>query len=112
MLRRAAIAASTLLMAGAPALAQPPQGRQVDVARGEALVAQNCSMCHATGTSGDSPNPDAPHFRDLGKRYPVEDIAEALGEGMIVGHSPMPELHFSSQDVHAIVAYLQSIQAR
>ncbi len=111
MLRCAVIVASALLVAGAPARAQPPQGRQTEIARGEALVAQNCSICHATGTSGESPNPDAPHFRDLGKRYPVEDIAEALAEGMIVGHSPMPEWRFSSEDVHAIVAYLQSIQA-
>jgi mono/diheme cytochrome c family protein len=110
MIVRVALAATALLLIASPALAQPAQGRAADVLRGEALTAQNCSMCHATGTSGDSPNPRAPHFRDLGKRYPVEDLSEALAEGIIVGHSPMPELRFSAADVQAIVAYLQSIQ--
>ena len=112
MFVRAALAASGLLLAAAPALAQPAaQGRTADVLRGETLVEQNCGGCHATGASGDSPKPLAPRFRDLGQRYPVEDLAEALAEGIIVGHSPMPELHFSSDDVRAVIAYLQSIQA-
>ena len=106
---RAVAALAALLIAG-PALAQPPPDHQSSITRGEALVSQNCSMCHATGTSGDSPNPQAPHFRELGQRYPVQDLGEALAEGIIVGHGPMPELRFSSGDVTDIVAYLQSIQ--
>jgi cytochrome c len=109
MLVRAALALAALLLA-APALAQPPADHGASIARGEALVTQNCGMCHATGTSGLSPNPLAPHFRALGQRYPVENIAEALAEGIIVGHSPMPELKFTSGEIADIVAYLQSIQ--
>jgi len=108
---RLALATLAALAAAGVALAQPPQGRGPSVQHGEALVEQNCAMCHAVGTSGDSPNPQAPHFRELGRRYPVEDLGEALAEGIIVGHSPMPELRFSGDDVRDIVAYLQSIQA-
>jgi mono/diheme cytochrome c family protein len=107
---RAALALAALLLAG-PALAEPPADHAASIARGRALVTQDCGPCHAVGTSGLSPNPLAPHFRALGQRYPVEDIGEALAEGMIVGHSPMPEWKFTSDEVADIVAYLQSIQA-
>ncbi len=42
--------------------------------------------CHAIGRSGDSPNKDAPAFRTLGQRYPVDSLEEALGEGILSGH--------------------------
>jgi cytochrome c len=82
------------------------------VARGHVLVQQNCGMCHATGAAGDSPNALAPHFRDLGDRYPVEDLGEALAEGIIVGHPQMPEFRFSADEIRDIIAYLQSIQVK
>ena len=100
-----------LLIAAAPAFAQqPPTAAEVSIARGRALVERNCGMCHAIGPVGDSPNPLAPHFRELHERYPVEDLAEALGEGIIVGHPLMPELRFTAEEVSDIVAYLESIQ--
>jgi cytochrome c len=78
--------------------------------RGEALLARNCSRCHATGSVGESQHPQAPLFRTLAKRYPVESLEEALGEGIISGHPDMPESIFSGEDVGAIVIYLKSIQ--
>jgi mono/diheme cytochrome c family protein len=67
-------------------------------------------MCHAIGPYGDSPNGLAPRFRELHRRYPVENLGEALAEGIIVGHPEMPQFHFSAGEVSDIVAYLQSIQ--
>ena len=32
----------------------------------------------------------APPFRDLPKRYPVENLAEALAEGIVTGHPARP----------------------
>ena len=54
--------------------------------RGEAIVKTNCAECHATGLKGDSPNAKAPPFRTLGQRYKIDDLQEALAEGIVVGH--------------------------
>jgi mono/diheme cytochrome c family protein len=80
--------------------------------RGEALLARNCARCHATGTAGLSPHPDAPPFRTLSRKYPIDGLAEALGEGLSVGHPDMPEFTFEPEDVGAILSYLKSIQER
>jgi mono/diheme cytochrome c family protein len=80
-------------------------------ARGQALVADHCGRCHAVGAVGDSPNPQAPPFRRLHERFPVENLAEALVEGLRVGHTQMPQFQFSEQDAGDIIAYLKSIQS-
>jgi mono/diheme cytochrome c family protein len=84
--------------------------RTGDIKHGEMLVTSNCARCHATRRTGESTHPEAPAFRTLGKRYPIESLEEALGEGIISGHSDMPEFVFESSDVGAIIAYLKSIQ--
>jgi len=83
-----------------------------DSKRGEALVTRDCSRCHAVARTGESTHPEAPPFRTLGKRYPIESLEEALGEGIISGHPDMPEFTFENSDVGAIIAYLKSIQQR
>ena len=80
-------------------------------ARGRALVAGQCSRCHAVDAAGDSPNPQAPPFRRLHERFPVENLAEALVEGIRVSHTRMPQFQFSEQDASDIIAYLKSIQS-
>ena len=107
--RDLAIAAIVVGLIATPSLAQPTP-HDASVARGLALVTRNCSMCHAIGVAGDSPNPQAPHFRDLHQRYPVDNLAEALAEGILVGHPQMPEFRFSAEEVSDIIAYLKSIQ--
>lgn len=79
-------------------------------ARGQVLAARNCSMCHAIGRAGASPNPTAPPFRELGRRYAVDDLAEALAEGIITGHPAMPEFRFSPAEVNDLIHYMRSIQ--
>jgi cytochrome c len=78
--------------------------------QGESLLSQHCSMCHAIRRSGGSPNREAPPFRTLSKRFPIESLSEALGKGRFTGHPNMPEFAFSPRDVGAILSYLQSIQ--
>jgi mono/diheme cytochrome c family protein len=80
--------------------------------RGEALLTAYCSRCHAIGRTGTSPHLDAPLFRALSLRYSIDGLAEALAEGLSVGHPDMPELAFESDEVGAILAYLRSIQER
>ncbi|HXG78159.1 MAG TPA: cytochrome c [Methyloceanibacter sp.] len=81
-----------------------------EAGRGEALVRENCSRCHAIGKEGESPHPEAPPFRTLSRKYPIEDLAESLAEGIFSGHPDMPIFVFSPQDVTAIIEYLKSIQ--
>ncbi|WP_269513702.1 c-type cytochrome [Brevundimonas subvibrioides] len=78
--------------------------------RGAAYARANCAGCHAVGTTGDSPLPAAPHFRDLGRRYPVEYLAEAFAEGINTAHAEMPEFVMSTEENSDLVAYLKSIQ--
>lgn len=98
--------AATLAVA---AQAQDPGGSS---ARGEALVDRHCGRCHATGLTGKSPEPAAPPFRELHRRYDPDELAEALAEGLLTGHPMMPEFRFSPNDVRAIIDYLKSIQTR
>ena len=81
-----------------------------DLARGEALVGENCGRCHAIGRTGTSAHGQAPAFRTLGQRYPIEVLEEALGEGIMSGHPDMPEFTFEPHDVGGIIANLRSIQ--
>ena len=78
--------------------------------QGEALVSKECGRCHGVGRTDPSRHPQAPVFRSLSKRYPIESLEEALGEGIISGHPDMPEFQFDADDVEAIIAYLKSIQ--
>jgi cytochrome c len=87
-----------------------PAGAAGDLKRGETLLARDCGRCHAIGRSGESPAKDAPAFRTIGKRYPVESLEEALGEGIMSGHPDMPEFKFDADDVGGIIAFLKSVQ--
>jgi cytochrome c len=80
--------------------------------RGMALLTKNCARCHAVGRAGRSPHPEAPPFRTLSRKYPVDGLAEALAEGLSVGHPDMPEFVFEVDQVSAILSYLRSIQER
>jgi mono/diheme cytochrome c family protein len=80
--------------------------------RGEELLRTECARCHAIGRTGASPNPEAPAFRQLSHKYAIEGLAEALAEGISVGHAEMPEFVFDPDEVAAIIAYLKSIQER
>jgi len=92
-------------------LSSPAMAVEKDLTdKGRVLVQKNGSRCHATETEGVSPNPEAPPFRTLSSKYPVEDLAESLAEGIVSGHPEMPIFVFSPHDVDAIIDYLQSIQ--
>jgi cytochrome c len=103
-----AVAAALAMTLGLAAM-QPAAAE--DLKRGEALLTRDCGSCHAVGR-GDGPDKNAPAFRTLGQRYPVESLEEALGEGFMSGHPDMPEFKFDADDVGAIIAYLKSIQQR
>ena len=76
------------------------------------MLQKNCGSCHAVGRTGESPRKDTPAFRLLARRYPVESLEEALGEGLLTGHPDMPEFSFDADEVGDIIAHLKSIQQR
>jgi len=100
--------AATLAIAG-PSMAEDATAIQM---RGEALLAKNCARCHAIGRTGASAHPEAPPFRTLSRKYPIEGLAESLAEGLFTGHPDMPEFTFEADEVGAILAFLESIQER
>ena len=79
------------------------------ISDGRDIAEAQCARCHAVGTYGDSPNPAAPTFRTVLSRYRADVLEEELREGIQVAH-PMPDFQFNPQGVHALVAYLHSIQ--
>jgi cytochrome c len=97
------------LMSAGAALSQD---KRALASRGEGLLTGGCSKCHAVGRTGNSTQPDAPPFRTLGQRYPIEALAEALAEGLSSSHEDMPEFRFDIDDIDAILAYLGSIQEK
>jgi hypothetical protein len=51
----------------------------------------------------------APPFRDLTKRYPVDNLAEALAEGIVTGHPAMPHFTFEPREIDALLRYISSL---
>lgn len=81
---------------------------------GAALAAKNCAPCHSTGKAGASPNEKAPPFRELSGKYPLENLQEALGEGILVGHqSPeMPEFELTPRQIDDLIAHIRAVTSK
>ena len=87
----------------------------LEIERGRAYAQRHCATCHAIGPTGSRPYAPAPPFRTLHERYDVEALAEALAEGMIVGHGgarQMPQFVLSPVEIDDLLAYLKSLETR
>ena len=80
------------------------------VQRGRAFAQANCARCHAVGPAGDSPLPKAPPFCMIHQRYPVENLVEALAEGIRTAHPAMPEFELDQRQIDDLIAYLKSLE--
>ncbi|MEW6255265.1 MAG: cytochrome c [Pseudomonadota bacterium] len=78
--------------------------------RGLTFAQTNCAKCHAIGKLGDSPLAIAPPFRVLHTRYPVENLSEALAEGIVTGHPSMPEFQLDGAQIDDLMAYLKWLE--
>jgi mono/diheme cytochrome c family protein len=87
-----------------------PAAPVAPVEAGRAIAERDCSSCHAVGREGESPLEGAPRWRDLHSRFPVDDLAEALAEGISVGHAGMPDGAYEPADVQSLIAYLKSLE--
>ena len=90
------------------ATADEPQ--DAAIAEGRALAEQLCAKCHAIGAEGDSPFETAPPFRTFAEKWPIDSLAEAFAEGIVVGHPAMPEFQFEVDQIDALLLYLESLQ--
>ncbi len=104
-MKRLALIGIAFALGAAPAMAQSGRAQ-----RGQTFAQTNCSQCHAIGRVGESPIPEAPPFRTLHTRYPIEDLAEAFAEGITTGHPSMPQFELDPAQINDLLAYLQSIQ--
>jgi mono/diheme cytochrome c family protein len=111
-MRRFVLLLPALFAFCAPAALAGPDA--ATLARGRAIAKENCGRCHAVGAKGASPNPKSPPFRFLAKRYPLSNLEEALGEGIVVGHEglEMPQFRLDAAQIEALLGYLASIQRR
>jgi cytochrome c len=81
-------------------------------ARGHEMAQVYCARCHSIDRRGESPNPKAPPFRTLITRFPLENLEEALAEGISVGHQgpEMPEFRFSPTQIEDLLSYIRSLR--
>jgi cytochrome c len=82
----------------------------VGMERGRTLIKASCSRCHAVGRADVSPMPDALPLREVHQRYAVENLAEALAEGLVTGHPGKPAFRFDAREVDDIIEYLKSLE--
>lgn len=82
---------------------------RADAGYGEALVRANCARCHAVAADDGSTHPEAPPFRDLHLRYPLEALEEAFAEGISTGHPDMPQFVATPEQIAAIIDYIAGL---
>jgi|SRR6185437_10281420 len=93
-----------ILVASAYPQTEPRQQRGLTFARA------SCARCHAIDKASPSPLKLAPPFRDLHKRYPIESLEEALGEGIVTGHPNMPEFRLDGAQIDDLISYLKWLE--
>ncbi len=85
---------------------------EADIRAGRQFAESNCARCHAIGPTGASPFATAPPFRTFANRWPLENLEEALAEGIFTGHPAMPEFQLTPQEIGSFIGYLETIQER
>ena len=81
-----------------------------DAQRGQTFARANCAQCHSIDKISASPLKIAPPFRTLHLQYPVENLAEALAEGITTGHPSMPQFQLDPGQVGDVIAFLKSLE--
>lgn len=79
------------------------------VAKGRTFAESYCAGCHAVGLTGDSPHAEAPPFRIVAAKYPLEDLEEALAEGIVTGHPDMPAIELDPPNIEVLIEYLYTL---
>jgi cytochrome c len=85
---------------------------QASIERGRSMAERLCARCHAISGRGPSPVAQAPAFSTFERKWPVNFLAEALAEGIVIGHGPiqMPVFVFTPEEIDDLLLYLKSVQ--
>ena len=78
--------------------------------RGKTFALTNCARCHSIDRVSPSPLKIAPPFRTLHLRYPIENLEEALAEGIYTGHPTMPAFQLDPDQIHDLLSYLKTLE--
>ena len=78
--------------------------------RGLNFVRTRCAQCHAIDKVSPSPLRDAPPFRTLHLKYPVESLQEAFAEGIQTGHPTMPVFRLELDQISDVMAFLKTLE--
>ena len=84
-------------------------GGAPDIEASQSLAEVLCARCHATGVIGKSPLDPAPPFRTLSSRWPLDNLEEALAEGIVVGHKGMPAFVLTPEQISDFIGYLRTL---
>ena len=93
-----------------PLLVSAAFAREGSASRGEAFARTTCARCHGVGSRGASPTPEAPTFRTLAGRFPIDDLADILVEGVERRHPAMPDFRLDPLDADDLTAYLRTLR--
>lgn len=78
--------------------------------RGLTFARLRCAQCHSIDKYSPSALRDAPPFRELHKRYPVETLEEAFAEGIVTGHPSMPEFRLDPDQIGDLIAFMKTLE--
>lgn len=78
--------------------------------RGLTFARLHCAQCHSIDKYSQSPLREAPPLRELHKRYPVETLEEAFGEGIVTGHPSMPEFRLDPDQIGDLIAFMKTLE--
>jgi len=101
---------SIALVAALVFAADAPVSAAGMVERGQDLAQRLCATCHGIGRAVRSPIPAAPAFRNLDVRVDLDQMAERLQDGIVVGHPEMPAFVMKEHEARALVAYIRSLR--
>lgn len=88
-------------------ISQPLQAQ--DIRAGKETATKLCSGCHSIEKTGESPKSKAPPFREFAARWPLENLEEALAEGIVVGHKIMPEFELNPDQITDLLTYIGTL---
>ena len=108
-MKRAALILTAIIAGAGTATANGLTSDNGLAAKGKQIIEANCARCHAVGTDDASTLAEAPPFRNLASKWPVENLEESLAEGIVTGHRDMPVFQFEPDQISAIIEYLHAI---
>ncbi|HAI32103.1 MULTISPECIES: c-type cytochrome [unclassified Thalassospira] len=85
-----------------------------NVERGQSIAEQTCLRCHTKFEGDPLPDPNvtnAPALASFGQRWPLENLEEALAEGITVSHESvtMPEFSFTPETIADLLSYMDKL---